>query len=74
MLVAFGAWTAAAAAAAAVVAHSTKAEAVEDKLLANYVLADLSRDTEKHAAWMKSAVSEWRVYRASWFADSCTNR
>ena len=67
MLVAFGAWTAA----AAVGAHSTETAAVEDKLLANHVLANLSQDTEKHNVWMKSAVSEWRVYRASWFVDYC---
>ena len=80
MLISFGAWAAASAASAsggAGVPSTTEAEAVEEgtcKLLANRVLADLSRDAEKHGAWMKSAVSEWRVYRASWFAGSSATR
>ena len=80
MLVSFGAWVAASAAPAssgAGIPSTAEPEAVEDgtrKLLANRVLADLSRDAEKHGAWMKSAVSEWRVYRASWFAGSFATR
>jgi hypothetical protein len=68
MLVAFGAWAATAAASTSAAGASASASAAdaEGKLLANHALADLSRDAEKHGAWMKSAVSEWRGYRASW--------
>lgn len=75
MLVAFGAWAAAdAASGAGASATEAEAEGTHEFHTAKRVLAELSADAEKHPAWMKTAVSEWRSYRASWFAGSATRR
>jgi len=71
MLVAFGARTATAASTATGVvagigaSPGTSAAASEELRV---VLAGLNSDAEKHGGWVKSAISEWRAYRASWYA------